>query len=45
MDFYLLLPSYCELKSMTEQRQGGVQSVLKVLSLKGQQFHSIAMTL
>lgn len=33
------------LKCMTEQRQRGVQSILKVLSKKGQSFHSMATAL
>lgn len=42
---YLLFPSYCELNGMTEQRQGGVQSTLKVLALKAQSFHNMATAL
>ena len=42
---YLLFPPDCEVKGMTEQRQRGVQSILKVLSQKGQSFHSMATAL
>lgn len=42
---YLLFPPYCELNGMTEQRQRGVQSILKVLSQKGHSFHSMATAL
>lgn len=42
---YLLFPPYCEFNGMTEQRQRGVQSILVVLSQKGQSFHSMATAL
>lgn len=42
---YLLFPPDCERNGMTEERQRGAQSILKVLSQKGQSFHSMATAL
>lgn len=42
---YLLFPPDCEINGMTEQRQRSAQSILKVLSQKGQSFHSMATAL